>query len=166
MHLYLGHVSAGQKKYDAAEQQFAECVRLAPQDPAGHYQWALALVARHKNLQAINQYRAALQLQPDLANALNNLAWLLCASPDLQLRNGEEAVQLASRACALTLTNDAVKIETLANACAEAGRFDEAIAWAQQAARVALANGQTNVAAQNLDLQKLYQSHRAYYEYN
>ena len=120
---------------------------------------------RRTKRQHIAQYRAALQLQPDLADALNNLAWLLAASPDPNLRNGDEAVELASRACALTHTNEAIKIGTLANACAEAGRFEEAVAWAQRAGEVALAHGQTNVAEQNLELQKLYRAHRAFYEY-
>ena len=165
LHLFLGHALAGQRKYEPAEEQFGESVRLDPQDPASHFQWALALAAQHKIPGAIAQYRAALQLQPDLPNALNNLAWLLAATPDPGLRDGPDAVQLALRACMLTHTNDAVKIETLANACAEARRFDEAVAWAQVASEVALAHGQTNLAEQNLELEKLYRAHRAFYEY-
>ncbi len=165
LHLFLGHALACQHKYDAAEEQFARGARLDPEDPASHYQWALALAAQRKIPGAMAQYRAALQLHPDFANALNNLAWLLAASPDPRLRDGAEAVQLASRACALTHTNEAIKIGTLANACAEAGRFAEAVAWAEKAREVALAHGQTEVAEQNLELQKLYQRHRAFYEY-
>jgi protein O-mannosyl-transferase len=165
LHFFLGHALSGQRMYDAAEEQFAQSARLAPQDPAGHFQWALLLAARHKIPEAMAQYRAVLELQPDLPEALNNLAWLLASSPDPQLRNGAEAVQLAMRACALTHTNEAVHIGTLANACAEAGRFEEAAAWAQKASEVAQAHGQTNVAQQNLELQKLYRAHRAFYEY-
>jgi tetratricopeptide (TPR) repeat protein len=165
LHFFLGHALAGQHKDEAAEEQFAQCARLAPDDSAGHFQWALMLAARHKIPEAIAQYREVLRLQPDLADALNNLAWLLAASPDARLRDGAQAVQLASRACALTHTNEAVKIGTLANACAEAGRFAEAAAWAQKASEVALAHGQTNVAEQNLELQKLYRARRAFYEF-
>ncbi len=164
LHLFLGHALAAEGKDEAAEEQFAQSARLAPEEAAAHFQWALMLAGRHKTADAIAHYRAALQAQPDFAEALNNLAWLLAASPDAQLRNGAEAVELASRACALTQTNDAIKIGTLANACAEAGQFAEAVEWAQKASAVALAHGQTNVAAQNLQLQKLYEAHRAYYE--
>jgi len=104
-------------------------------------------------------------VRPDFANALNNLAWLLSSSPDAELRNGSEAIQLALRACAITQTNDAIKIETLANACAEAGRFEEAVSWAQRAREVALTHGQTNVAQQNQELQQLYRARHAFYQY-
>jgi tetratricopeptide (TPR) repeat protein len=165
LHLYLGYALAQQHKFDAAEKQLSEGVRLVPDDPAGHFQWALVLSAQHDTAAAISQYRAALNIQPDLPNALNNLAWLLASSPDPHDRDPVEALKLSSRACALTQTNDAIKIQTLANACASAGRFDEAVEWAQRASQVALAHGQTNVAEQNLKLEKLFKAHRAYYEF-
>jgi Flp pilus assembly protein TadD len=165
LHLYLGHALVGEGKHEAAVDQFAESARLDPQDATTHFQWALALAAEHKFGQAIAQYRVALRVKPDFANALNNLAWLLSSSPDAELRNGSEAVQLALRACAITQTNEAIKIETLANACAEAGRFEEAVSWAERAREVALTHGQTNVAQQNLELQQLYRAHHAFYQY-
>ncbi len=165
LHLYLGYALAQQSNFDAAENEFAQAARLAPSDSASHFQWALALAAQHKIAEAIAQYRAALQIQPDFANALNNLAWLLTASGDPRLRDGAQAVDLASRACALTQTNDAIKIETLANACAESGRFNEAVAWTQKGSQVALAHGQTNLGEQMLELQKLYQAHRVFHDY-
>jgi tetratricopeptide (TPR) repeat protein len=165
LHLFLARTLALEHKDDAAQDQFAQSVRLAPLDPACQFQWALALAARHQNRQAIAHYRAALILDYNSANTLNNLAWLLASSPDPLLRDGPQAVQLAARACALSRTNDAVKIGTLANACAESGRFEEAAAWARRAQQVALAHGQTNVAEQNRELEKLYQARRAFYEY-
>jgi Tfp pilus assembly protein PilF len=165
LHLYLGHALASQRKYDAAEEHFAQSARLAPRDPASHFRWALALAAQHKIPEAIAQYRAALKIQPDFADALNNLAWLLSASPDPRLRDGAQAVDLSSRACELTQTNDAIKIEALANACAETGRFEEAVTWTQKGSQVALSHGQTNLAEQMLELEKLYRAHRVFYDY-
>jgi tetratricopeptide (TPR) repeat protein len=164
LHLCLGSALARQRKYDAAEQQFAQAAHLTPSDAASRFQWALLLETQHKRREAIDQYRAALQIQPDFANALNNLAWLFASCSDPQLRDGPEALRLASRACALTQTNDAPKIGTLAAACASVGRFAEAVAWAQKARAVALHHGQTNVAEQNLRLQKLYEAHQPVYE--
>jgi protein O-mannosyl-transferase len=153
------------KSYPTAETELEEGLKFDPTNPDLHFVLGQTLVARQRPSDAIAQYRAALQSLPDFADALNNLAWLLASNPDPKLRNGNEAVQLASRACELTQTNDAIKIGTLADACAEAGRFEEAVAWAQKAGEIAKARGQTNVAEQNLELKKLYQAHRAFYEY-
>jgi Flp pilus assembly protein TadD len=165
LHLYLGYELARQGNHSGADEQFAAGIRLDPSDPAGHFQWALNLAAQHKMPDAIVHYRAALRLQPDLPNALNNLAWLLSTSPDPNIRDGPEAVLLAKRACILTQTNDPVKIETLATAFASAGDFGQAVKWAQTATTVALAHGQTNIADQSMALQKLFRSHKPYYEY-
>jgi protein O-mannosyl-transferase len=164
LHICLARALTRMKNYDAAEEQYSLTAKLAPENSAVHSELAQVLAARHKFAGAVAEYRAALRLKPDSSDILNNLAWLLAANPDPQLRNGVEAVELASRACALTRTNQALKIGTLAAACAEAGRFDEAVAWAQKAREIALAHGQTNVAAHNLTLQNLYQSHQAFHE--
>ena len=63
---------------------------------------------------------------------LNNLAWILAASADPQVRNGPEAVLLAERACKLTDYKKPLLVGTLAAAYAEAGRFPEAVATARK----------------------------------
>ena len=74
-----------------------------------------------------------IRLQPDSLEPLNTLAWLLATSPDPHLRNGSEAVSLASRACELTQYGHPLALSTLAAACAEAGRLQEAMGYAEQA---------------------------------
>jgi hypothetical protein len=83
---------------------------------------------------------------------------LLATSRDASLRNGNQAVELAQRANQLTGGENPVILCTLAAACAEAGRFPEAVAIAQRA--LSLAGAQSNKALAD-DLQsemKLYQS--------
>jgi Tfp pilus assembly protein PilF len=164
LHYSLGRVLALQKKYDQARAEFETALRLDPFYTDAHYELAVTLGLQQKTDEAIAEYRAALKIQPNFSDALNNLAWLLAANPNPQLRNGVEAVELAERACALTHNTQAIKIGTLAAAYAEAGRFDAAVASAQLAHDVALAHGETNVATANLQLQKLYQSRHPYHE--
>ena len=104
------------------------------------------------------QYRLALQLQPDQVQALNNLAWLLAASPADNLRDGAEAVRLAERACALSEQREPVFLGTLAAAYAEAGRFEDAIKAAEKARDTATAAGLKDVAERNSQLLSLYRA--------
>jgi len=113
--------------------------------------------------EAIAQYREALRLNPNLTGPLNNLAWVLAASPDAGLRNGAEAVRLAEHACELTHYGDPMFLATLAAAYAEAGRFDDAVATAQKARTVALAKGEKEIAAQDEQLLELFKSGQAYH---
>jgi Flp pilus assembly protein TadD len=95
---------------------------------------------------------------------LNNLAWILAANPLPENRDGAAAVALAGRARDLDHSQHPGIIGTLAAAYAEAGRFDEAVAAARQAHDLAAAQGDTTLAARNLELLEIYRSHRAFHE--
>lgn len=120
--------------------------------------------------EAMAQYRVVLGLQsnvkPDslIICANNNLACLLATASDPRLRNGDEAVRLAERACELTHYQEANLIGTLAAAFAEAGRWPEAEEAARNARTVALAHGEKAVASKNEELLKLYQSRTAFHQ--
>jgi tetratricopeptide (TPR) repeat protein len=75
---------------------------------------------------AQDDFVAAVRLDPREPDVLNNAAWFRATCPDASFRNGKEAVELASRACALDKWKDADEIDTLAAAHAEAGNFAEA----------------------------------------
>jgi nucleotide-binding universal stress UspA family protein len=72
-------------------------------------------------------------LNPRDAGAYNSYAWLLATCPDDGVRNGPKAVELATKACELKNWQDPSCLETLGAACAEAGRFQEAVGWQKQA---------------------------------
>ena len=75
---------------------------LNPNDSAAHF--ILAQVAGHLGRadEAVSHLNEALRLNPDYAEAMNNLAWTLATCPETNLRNGARAVELAERACELT----------------------------------------------------------------
>ena len=54
------------------------------------------------------------------------MAWLRATHPDASLRDGRAAVRFAEQACIATDFKDPSKLDTLAAALAEAGRFDAA----------------------------------------
>ncbi len=82
---------------------------------------------------ATEDYREALRLQPKLATAHNNLAWLLAVCPVDSLRNGQEAVEHATWACNATSWRNLSCLGTLAAACAEIGDFAQAMRWQERA---------------------------------
>src|SRR5581483_5458201 len=87
--------------------------------------------------QALACYESALKARPDQARTLNNLAWLRATCPDVALRNGTEALNLATRACELTTYGKPLYLGTLAQAYREAGDLPAAIATAEKEAALA-----------------------------
>ena len=96
---------------------------------------------------AMVAWRAALRLEPDNVDTVEQVAWRLATSPDASVRNGRRAVELAQRAVQLSGGDDPRPIGTLAAALAEAGRFPEAVEIAQQAIKVAMRRRDAATAA-------------------
>jgi len=86
-----------------------------------------------KHVEAIKDFEAALKLEPEDPSLLNNFAWVLATSPDEEVRDGERAVEMATKACELTEYNKPHILSTLAAAFAEVGNFETAIEWSQKA---------------------------------
>ena len=71
---------------------------------------------------------------------------------------------MAGNAVGAILISHCLLAITLADACAEAGQFEEAVATAQEARDLALASNQKELADRNQHLLELYQSRQAYHE--
>jgi tetratricopeptide (TPR) repeat protein len=82
---------------------------------------------------AIEDFERAYKLKPDDSPLLNNFAWVLATSPDDNLRDGQRAIEMATKACELTDYQKPHILSTLAAAYAEAGDFENARKWSQQA---------------------------------
>ena len=105
--------------------------------------------------------QTTLRLNPkNLEQAFNSLAWLLATCPESTVRNGEKAVQSASRACELSQWKEAAYIDTLAAAYAEAGAFDQAVKFQKQSLEMTRAPGRRRMQ----ERLKLYQQRKPYRE--
>jgi Flp pilus assembly protein TadD len=151
---------------DEASNHLAIAAQLMPHDPEVQYDLGLFLRQHGKPQDAASHFQSALEDRPDFPEALNELAWIFSTSPDPKLRSGPEAVRLALRACELTQYRHAAFLTTLSTASAEAGRFPDAIIAAQKARDLATIAGQTNIAAQDEELLKLFQAGDPYRESN
>jgi len=135
-----------QEQWSEAAELFTKTVTAATADPNIRCQFAKVLARLHRTREAMSQFASALLLQPDLPDALNGLSWILATDANPQFRNGTEAVRMSERACELTGRKDPEKLKTLAAACAETGRFSQALFDAQAALDLASKNGQKEVA--------------------
>ena len=86
-----------------------------------------------KHEEAIADFESALAIDEEDQGLLNNLAWVLATSPFEEFRNGERAIELATKACELTAFQMPHILSTLAAAHAEAGDFESAVKWSTQA---------------------------------
>jgi superkiller protein 3 len=130
--------------------QFQKVLESDPFDPKANYYLGIALFQTGRVDEAIAHFQKALESQPDFADAwdsLDHTAWLLATSPETSIRNGHNALALARLLNRLSGGNNPVILDTLAAACAETGKFSEAIDVAQRA--LALALSQNNPALAN-----------------
>ena len=124
---------------DAADAiaQWRKALTIRPQYAQAHDALGDALYARGDAPQALEHWLKAIDLQPGDVVRLRETAWLLATSPSAPLRNGAEAISLATRAADLTGGRDPAVLDTLAAAYAEAGQFDDAVAAERKALAVA-----------------------------
>jgi len=128
-----GNAYKSKKQYDQAINDYGQAIRLDPQWPDPYFNRALAHKAVGAYDQAVRDYREVIRLDPKDADAYSNLAWLLASCPEEKTRDGRAAVEYATKACELTSWQGSYYLAALSVACAEAGRFEEAIRWQRKA---------------------------------
>src|SRR5262249_58491261 len=112
-------------------------IALAPGNPTVARNDAEALAAVGRYSDAVRALRSVLPSNPDDANLLESLAWILATSPDALVRDGKAAVDLARHAAELTIGSVPGVLDTLAAAYAESGRFSDAVSTAERALAIA-----------------------------
>ncbi len=113
---------ADKKQYDAAVPAWNKALALAPEDPRGHNNLGIALVATGKFEEAIVEYRKSLELNPASSQTHNNLGSALAEAGRV-----DEALPEFERAVELNPDNGAARVN-LGNAlAAKGGHLDEAI---------------------------------------
>jgi tetratricopeptide (TPR) repeat protein len=142
----LGDALTARGRFAEAVPSYQEVAKQLPQAPQSHLLLARTYLAAGDQAGAIREYREVLQINPQSLEALGKLAWLLASADDPKLRNGKEAVTLAEQLCDLTQNKNISAFATLAEACAEDGRFADAVAASLSAIELAKNEGNTKVA--------------------
>ena len=126
-HNNLGVVRLRQGKFVEAAAHYNEAIRLDPGYAGPHNNLGVVRFHQGKFAEAAAHYNEAIRLDPDDAESLNNRAMMLAACPEAKYRDGQRAVESATRACELTVWQQPGCLDTLAAAYAEAGDFDAAV---------------------------------------
>ena len=158
----LGLALARAGRFKEAIARYDEALRIQPDQAQVHNNLGNALRQTGRLMEALGHYDEALRIKPDSVSALTNLALIRATDGDPQLRNGEEAVRLAERACALTGRDNVGCLDTLAAAYAEARRFDDAVTTAEQAVALARSANQEALADEIVSRVALYRDRRPY----
>ncbi len=120
-------------EFDHAIDDSNEAIRLDPTCAAAYCARGMGWKGKQEFDRAMNDFTAAMRLDPNDAYAYNAAAWLMATWSQSHCRNGEKAIELATKACALHGGQDAASYGTLAAAYAEAGDFDAAARYQKQA---------------------------------
>lgn len=146
-HTELGLVFAKQGDFDRASYHLLEALAIDPGIGKAHGGLGTVRESQGRESDAIHHYREAMELGPTRAIAAR-LAWMLAASSDVSLRDGDEAVRLAKSMVKLTEGKDPVIMHTLAAAYAETGDVRSADTVSRRG--LGLLEGDTSVAAGRL----------------
>src|SRR5881275_2663293 len=144
----LGHALLEKGQLSAAIEHCRAALLIRPGNPDCHTILAIALDESGHSVEAIQHYERALEISPQSVSALNNLAWLLATCPDVSLRNGARAIQLAQQADQFSGGTNAVVLRTLAAAYSEAGQFGKAIESARNAMQLGRSQGDDSLVTE------------------
>ncbi|MCP4249057.1 MAG: hypothetical protein GY778_18590 [bacterium] len=123
-----------------------------------------ALVQRDRFEQAVAVLRPALQHGPRHLELHNNLAWLLATCSVDEVRDGAEALALASTANEISGGRDPMILDTLAAAHAESGRFEDAVRIIEDAIQAARQRGEHEWVRQLVGRRDTYRAGEAFRE--
>jgi tetratricopeptide (TPR) repeat protein len=146
-HLNLGRALDTAGALRQAVVHYERAARIDPRSFRAHELLAGAMARLGDDEAAARHYRRALTLRPDSLRTAYSLAWLLATSPDPEVRDGSEALALATRCAEASGFEDPYVLACLAAASAENGRFDDAVRWQARALELAPAPSRERFAA-------------------
>ncbi|MBA4387076.1 MAG: hypothetical protein C0404_03785 [Verrucomicrobia bacterium] len=146
------------KRYDEADRIVDVLIKTHPDE----YQYEMkAYVAskQEKYKSAVEYYNKVIELAPGAPDGYNGLAWIRATCPKDEFRDARKAVDLASKAAALSKKKTFGVLSTVACAHAEAGDFEKALSILKEATPLASDKEERTLDA---DLLKLFAGKKPY----
>ena len=137
---------------------YLEKLKSNPTDPS-RYDLAWLYFSRNQRNEAKAQFRLWIKSSPSILG-LNSFAMQLAASTNAKDRDGEIALEAATKACQLSGWGNPMTLDTLANAYAECGDFEAAVEWQTKAIELFRDKNELEDCKARL---KLYQEKKPYH---
>ncbi|MGD2100033.1 MAG: SPOR domain-containing protein [Desulfobacterales bacterium] len=122
---YRGVAWALKADFDRAIADYSKAIEIRPRYAEAYNNRGFAHTRTGDLKAALNDYTRALEIKPFFVDAYNNKAWILATSSDHRIRDGGQAVRLATKA--VELKADISSMDTLAAAHAATGNFEKAV---------------------------------------
>lgn len=155
----LGQMYLGYRRYEDALRVFGEAAGQRATNARAWLGVATSERGLGRGAEAVKSLREGIAANPRDISLHNMLALILATSRDDAVRDGSRAVEEAGEA--VRLGGGYVVLDTLAAAYAEAGRWDDAVRTAEEAARGAEQAGDAPAAAESRRRGEMYAQHRA-----
>ncbi len=133
---YAGREKTAQALYKKALGICNQRIGQKPTDSQAYLLQGHLLAAEGQWAAARQAYQKAASLEPQSFQTLSHAAWALATTPQRDLRDGQQALKLAERACQQSLQRVPWCLNVLAAAYAELGDFDRAQLWQRRALAV------------------------------
>ena len=154
-HVALAVIAQGQNRRDDAMAHLRQALAISPEHAEANASLGVLLLGEGQVREACDHFTAALATDARHHAAMANLAWIKATSTEQDLRDGELALELATRASNALDDRDPKQLIIVAAAKAETGDFGGAIGVAERALKLAEDfNAADMVAAVQFHLEK------------
>jgi tetratricopeptide (TPR) repeat protein len=144
--LSLGTALSEFGRLKEAAVHLSQAARLDPRNPFPLYHLGIVWHKQGRLDEAAALYGRALEQEPNFVPANLGLAAIRARAKDPELRDLDEAIQLATKACELTGHRDPLVLDILAEIYALAGRFRDAASTTRRALRITCSEGNEGLA--------------------
>ena len=163
-HAGLVRILKSQGRQDEAIEHLREAIEANPDLVTAHQTLGELLQSQGKLVEALKHFRRAMALKPGSIAMMNNVAWVLATHPDQEVREAEEALQIAQRAANETGQTNPVVLDTLAAAYANANQYDLAVSTARLALELLTQPSQEALKKKIRERLELYEQGQPYRE--
>ena len=163
-HNNAGNVMAKLGQHEQAAMHYRKAIAISPGDAKPYCNLARLMADTGKSAEAIQCLRQVVRLQPYWSEQATELAWMLATDADERCRHPKEAIGLLERVRRQTGIAEPRALDCLAAAYAATGRFEDAVAVAQQALHLARVQGNNVLARRIAERIEGYRAGRPFHE--